>query len=252
MKSALKIESLSFSYNGANILEDVNLDLPEKEFVGIIGPNGGGKTTLLKLILGLLEPKSGRILIFDKPIKKQNKFVGYVPQYSSFDSHFPISVWDVVLSSRLGKSGLFIRLKKEDHKIVSESLAKVNILDLKNEMIGNLSGGQKQRVLIARALAAEPKILLLDEPTASIDTKAGKSFYDLLHQLNENMTIILVSHDIGAVSQYVNKIACLNKSLIFHDSKEITKEMLEATYECPVDLIAHGIPHRVLHEHKHD
>ncbi len=252
MSAALKIESLSFAYNGSNILEDINISIPENDFVGIIGPNGGGKTTLLKLILGLLEAKSGRILIFDKPIKKQKKYVGYVPQYSNFDSHFPITVWDVVLSARLGKTSLLGRLKKEDQEIVYKSLDKVNILDLKNELIGNLSGGQKQRVLIARALATEPKILLLDEPTASIDTKAGKSFYDLLHQLNENMTIILVSHDIGAVSQYVNKIACLNKKLIFHDSKEITNEMLEATYECPVDLIAHGIPHRVFHEHNHD
>lgn len=252
MKTALKIESLSFSYEELKILEDINLSLPEKEFVGIIGPNGGGKTTLLKLILGILEPTSGKILIFDKPIKYQKKLVGYVPQYSNFDSHFPITVWDVVLSARLGKSSLLARYTKRDHEIVSDALDKVNILDLKNELIGNLSGGQKQRVLIARALATEPKILLLDEPTASIDTKAGKSFYDLLHQLNETITIILVSHDIGAVSQYVNKIACLNKKLIFHDSKEITNEMLEATYECPVDLIAHGIPHRVFHEHKHD
>jgi zinc transport system ATP-binding protein len=152
---------------------------------------------------------------------------------------------------RLKPGSLLAKAKNKDQQIVEECLAKVDMLQYKNELIGNLSGGQKQRVLIARALSVQPKILILDEPTASIDSKAGRNFYELLHKLNKEITIIMVSHDIGVISQYVKKIACLNKKLVFHSSKEISREMLEATYQCPVDLIAHGLPHRILDEHEH-
>lgn len=250
--TAIEVEDVYFRYETTPILEEVNFKVEEKDFVGIIGPNGGGKTTLIKILIGLLKPEKGTVKIFGEPISKQNKYVGYVPQLFNFDNNFPINVRDVVLMGRLKPGLLLTKAKNKDQQIVEECLAKVDMLPYKNELIGNLSGGQKQRVLIARALSVQPKILILDEPTASVDSKAGRNFYELLRKLNEDITIIMVSHDIGVISQYVKKIACLNKKLVFHNSKEISREMLEATYKCPVDLIAHGLPHRVLDEHEHE
>ena len=251
MDDAIKLINVTVNLDGVEVLSDINLSLADKEFLGIIGPNGGGKTTLLKVILGLIKPTRGKVLIYGTPLPKAKSNIGYVPQYSNFEKDYPISVYDVVAMGRLGKSKLFKRLSYKDKKIIEESLKKVDLLNLRDKLVGNLSGGQKQRVLIARALTTDPKILLLDEPTASIDSKTGQGFFELLQLLNEKMTIIMVSHDIGVVSQYVKKIACLNRHLVFHDSKEISKEMLEKTYQCPVDLIAHGVPHRVLDEHEH-
>jgi zinc transport system ATP-binding protein len=245
----ISLENINVSINNNLVLEEINLSIQENEFIGIIGPNGGGKTTLLKVMLGLVEPASGKVLIFNKPPEQNRKFIGYLPQQSNFSNDYPISVKDVVLTARLGSKKFLRRFSEEDTQVVDESLSRVGLFDYRERIVGELSGGEKQKVLIARALSTKPKILLLDEPTANIDTKTGKSFYDLLNQLNEEITIIMVSHDIGAVSQYVKKIACLNKKLVFHDSKEITKEMLEETYHCPIDLIAHGIPHRVFDEH---
>jgi zinc transport system ATP-binding protein len=249
--TAIEVKNVYFKYEDTFILEEINFKVEEKDFVGIIGPNGGGKTTLVKILTGLLKPVKGTVEIFGKPASKQNNYIGYVPQLFNFDSNFPINVRDVVLMGRLKPGSLLAKAKNKDQQIVEECLAKVDMLQYKNELIGNLSGGQKQRVLIARALSVQPKILILDEPTASIDSKAGRNFYELLHKLNKEITIIMVSHDIGVISQYVKKIACLNKKLVFHSSKEISREMLEATYQCPVDLIAHGLPHRILDEHEH-
>lgn len=246
MINAISIKDLNVVFGDFLVLQDINLQIQEKEFLGIIGPNGGGKTTLLKALLGLIKPTSGEIKIFNEPLHVNRKYIGYVPQFSNFEKDYPISVYDVV---KLGTIG-----NKENKKSIdiNSVLAKVEMLEFKDRLIGQLSGGQKQRVLIARALASNPKILLLDEPTASVDTKSGKTFYELLKVLNEEITIVLVSHDIGVLSQYVKKIACLNKNLAYHDSKEITHEMLESAYHCPVDLIAHGVPHRVLGEYKID
>jgi zinc transport system ATP-binding protein len=244
MRAAVQINNLNVSYNNLKVLEDINLTVAENDFIGIIGPNGGGKTTLLKALTGIIEPDNGSINVFGKSISEENGLVGYVPQFSSFENTFPISVYNVV------RMGMIHKRQYETSKI-DEILKSVELFDIKNKLIGELSGGQKQRVLIARALVSKPKVLLLDEPTSSIDPKTGKSVYGLLNKLNETTTIILVSHDIGAISSYVKKIACLNKTLVFHDSKEITNEMLEETYQCPVDLIAHGLPHRILNEHKH-
>lgn len=242
MNVAIELINVTAGYKPSEpVIKDINLKIAEKEFLGIIGPNGGGKTTLLKVILGLIKPNKGKLII-DGTENNSNSKIGYVPQYSNFDKTYPISVKDVV------SMGIKVN---NIQSVIESALSKVNLLNKMNVQIGHLSGGEQQRVLIARALATNPKILLLDEPTASIDTQTGNNIYELLTELNKEKTIILVSHDIGAISRAVKKIACMNKKLVYHDSKEVTKEMLEETYQCPVDLIAHGVPHRVLDHHHH-
>lgn len=251
VETAIEMEDVSVRLGNKTVLKDVSVSLDEGTFLGIIGPNGGGKTTFLKVLLGLITPEEGEVRIYEKPPSKISYEVGYVPQYSKFDAQFPISVWDVVLMGRVGELGWKPFYSRKDKKIAKRCLKLVNMEDYSNRQISELSGGQQQRVLIARALATEPDILLLDEPTASVDEKIQTSIYELLKKLNENrnMTIILVSHDIGVISSYVNEVACLNKYFIYHGSDELTSEMVEATYECPVDLVAHGHPHRVF-EHQ--
>ncbi len=246
---AIHLEDIWVHYNGLSVLEGINLSLYEQDFLGIIGPNGGGKTTLLRVLLGLVQPTRGQVRILGHNAKEGRRFVGYVPQYTEFDRDFPISVWDVAMMGRLGRRGLFRRYAQEDKSVVAEALQQVEMLEFRDRQIGDLSGGQRRRVYIARALASDPKILLLDEPTASVDSSVLGNIYELLREMNRRVTIILVSHDIGVVSSYVKTIACLNRRLIYHASKEITPEMLEAAYQCPVDLIAHGMPHRVFEQH---
>ena len=236
-------------YDGIKVLEGVDLTLKQHDFLGIIGPNGGGKSTLIKVILGLVKPSRGTIRVLGDTPQNSRKYIGYVPQYSLFDPDFPMSVWDVVLMGRLGQVGLFKKYSKNDKKMALDALEMTDMLEYKDRQIGNLSGGQRQRVFIARGLVSNPKLLLLDEPAAGIDTIMQTEFYELLEKLKTKMTIIMVSHDISAVSVYVDKIACLNHKLFYHDSKEMTAEDLEATYQCPVELIAHGVPHRVLKHH---
>lgn len=237
-------------YDGAVVLENINLSIKQHDFLGIIGPNGGGKTTLLKVILGLVRPLKGEVKVFGVTPAEASKFIGYVPQFNLFDREFPISVWDVVLMGRLIHTGLFKYYSDEDKRITAEALKAVDMLGSKDKHISKLSEGEKQRIFIARALTTRPRLLLLDEPTASVDTCVQTGVYELLKALKEKMTIVLVSHDIGVISSYVDKIACLNRKLFYHDSKEIDLHDLEAAYQCPIDIIAHGIPHRVMKEHK--
>ncbi len=248
-EEVVRLEDVWVHYDGVSVLEGINLEIAQDDFLGIIGPNGGGKTTLLRVILGLVKPIQGRVTVLGGPPKKSRKFVSYVPQQSLFDQDFPVSVWDVALMGRVGQAGLFKRYSGEDKTAALNALATVGMLDLKDRQIGELSGGQQQRVFIARALVVEPKLLLLDEPTASVDAPMMAGFYELLDRLKQRMAIVLVTHDISAVSTYVDKIACLNRRLFYHHSKEISAEELEATYQCPIQLIAHGVPHRVLKEH---
>ncbi|MCD4840431.1 MAG: ABC transporter ATP-binding protein [Methanosarcinales archaeon] len=243
------IKDVWVHYDSIPVLEEINLVIKEHDFLGIIGVNGGGKSTLLKVILGLVKPSKGTVRVFGDTPQISRKYIGYVPQYSLFDLEFPVSVWEVVLMGRLGHTGLFKRYSEDDKKAALDALAKMDMLEYKDRQVGKLSGGQQHRVFIARALAANPKLLLLDEPAAGIDTIIQEEFYELLEKLKTKMAIVLVSHDISAVSVYVDKIACLNHRLYYHDSKELTAEDLEATYHCPVELIAHGVPHRVLKKH---
>jgi len=249
-RTIVKLEDVWVHFDGVSVLEEVNLSINQHDFLGIIGPNGGGKTTLLKVILGLLKPSRGKVTVLGHTAEEGRKFVGYVPQYSLFDHEFPVSVWGVVLMGRLGHKKPFRDYSEADKKLAHDSLETVEMLDFKDAQIGKLSGGQQQRVFIARALVAEPKLLLLDEPMASVDSPMQTELYELFEKLRQRMAIVLVSHDISAVSIYVDKIACLNRRLFYHNSKEITAEDLEATYQCPVEIIAHGVPHRVLKEHK--
>ncbi len=246
---AISIQNLWAGYENENILEDINLTVYERDFIGLIGPNGGGKTTLLKVLLGLLPITKGQVRIFGKSVKEGRQYIGYVPQAVEFDREFPINVWEVARMGRLGKRGLFHRYTAEDDAIVSEALRQVHLWDLRHAPIAALSGGQRQRVYIARALATQPRILLLDEPTASVDPQTRNSIYELLRDLNEEITILLITHDVSVVSSYVKTVGCLNRRLFYHNEKLLTPDMLEMAYHCPVDLIAHGVPHRVFVVH---
>ncbi|MGC9515102.1 metal ABC transporter ATP-binding protein [Methanocrinis sp.] len=245
----VSIENLWVKLDGRNVLEEVNMVVEEGDFLGLIGPNGGGKTTLLKAILGLVKPFRGKVLVYGMSPKAARKRVGYLPQKSLFDQDFPISALEAVMMGRYGRKGLFGRYSTEDKDAALSALSAVRMEELANREIGALSGGQQQRVFVARALVSEPDLLLLDEPAAGIDSSRQREFYELLGDLNEKMTIIMVSHDISAVSTYVKKIACVNRKLYYHSSKELFAEEIEEAYECPVEMIAHGIPHRVLREH---
>jgi zinc transport system ATP-binding protein len=248
-KEIVRLKNISVEYNGVEVLKGHNFTVYHDDFIGIVGPNGGGKTTLLKVILGLVKPVSGEAVVFGNTPARARGRIGYVPQIASIDKDFPISVWDMVLLGRLGKKGVFKFYGKTDFRMVESALRRVEILHLKDRQIGKLSGGERQRAFIARALVSEPKLLLLDEPTGSIDPKIKTGIYDLLAGLKKEMAIILVTHDIGVISSHVDKVACLNCELFYHGAKELTGEILAAIYKCPVDLIAHGVPHRVFEKH---
>ncbi len=246
---ALELSDVGFSFRETPVLEAVNLSVESGDYLAILGPNGGGKTTLLRLILGLLKPDRGSVRVFGGTPAQARGRVGYVPQHAAFDLDFPIRVIDVVLMGRLAARRPLRSFSREDRAIALDALEKVEMASHADRAVGALSGGQLQRVLIARALALEPQLLLLDEPTASLDERIGRSVWELLEELSQRMAIVLVSHDIGAISHYVREVACLNRTLFSHPSRELTPEILEATYGCPVELLAHGHPHRVLGPH---
>ena len=249
MEEVISVRHLWAGYNGEPVLEDVTFSVKELDFIGLIGPNGGGKTTLLKVLLGLLVPARGDVWVMGQSVKAGRRHIGYLPQSVEFDRDFPIRVWDVVRMGRLNRRRLLQRYTAEDDESVAEALRSVRMLDLRNHPIGALSSGQRQRVYIARALATEPHILLLDEPMASVDPQASAGIYELLRQLNERITILMVSHDMSAISSHVKTVGCLNRRLFYHGEKQVTPDVLALAYQCPIDLIAHGVPHRVFPEH---
>ena len=235
----VSLKNVNFSYNGTKALEDINLDIHKSDFMGIIGPNGSGKTTLLKLILGLIKPHSGSVTVFGKPPKQSRNVIGYVPQHTSFDKTFPVTVLDVVLMGRLGQTSGFVKYNEKDRGIAEEALKQVEILEFKSNHISELSGGQQQRVLIARALASSARLLILDEPTASVDSSKEEDVYHLLKELNATTTIILVTHDLGFISTYVNRVACVNRRLACHPTSEITGDIVNEIYQRQVEMIRH-------------
>ncbi len=236
----LTIDDLSFGYTGNLVLEHVNLTVAEGDFLGIIGPNGSGKTTLLRLILGLLSPTAGEIRVLGRSPIKARPFIGYVPQFVSFDTDFPISVLEVVLMGRLSKAPRLGAYRRVDRSAAEEALDMVSVADLRRRRLGSLSGGQRQRVLMARALVNKPKLLLLDEPTSNVDVAVEEDIYELLHRLNAETTLVLVTHDLGFVSEHMNRIACLNRTLVCHPTGEITGAMIDALYGDKVRVVEHS------------
>jgi zinc transport system ATP-binding protein len=243
------LDNIFFAYKQRNILENVNLLIKKGEFASIVGPNGGGKTTLLKLILGLIKPDKGEIRIFGKPPDQVRHKIGYMPQYAHIDMDFPATVMDVVLMGRLAKKALWF--SKKDRIEALNAIDEVGLADFINTGFNELSGGQKQRILIARALCSSPDILLLDEPTANVDYQTEKNLFSILQKLNSKMTILLVSHDLGFVSKYVKSVICVNRRVVIHPTTLITGTLIKDIYNGDLKMVRHD--HRCSEKgHIHD
>ncbi len=236
-KKILEINNLTFNYDNVNVLENINLSLNEKDFLAIIGPNGGGKSTLLKLILGILQTKNGKITINGQNPTQQLSRIGYVPQNTNINTSFPIKVIEVVLMGHISDKKPFFGYSKAEKACALGALSQVGMEDFANAKIGTLSGGQRQRVMIARALCNHPALLLLDEPTASIDVDGQKQIYELLKELNKHMTIIVVSHDISVTLNYANKVAYINKFLTLHNNISRFSTTPQNGHFCEVELM---------------
>ncbi len=245
----IQISGLDYAYNGLPVLEGVNLRVYEKDFLCVVGPNAGGKTTLLKIVLGLLKPLQGSVRIFGMPPLKARSRMGYMPQHVTLDPLFPVSALDVVLMGRLGKVPRFGFWGKEDKRAAESALEMVGLQQVKNRTLSELSGGQRQRVLVARALVTDPDLLLLDEPTSNVDSAVEMELYGLLNQLNDKMTIILVTHDLGFVSGYVKRVACVNRSVVVHTTSELSGEIIKKLYGGDVRMVRHDT--RAAGEHDH-
>lgn len=249
MSKLIQLTNVSAGYGSEVVLRDVNLSIQEHDFIGVIGPNGGGKTTLIKVLLGLLKPYQGSIERFGF---EQGSLTGYLPQQRQVDRKFPITVLDIVLSGLMSEKGALRRYSSADKKKALELLDRMGIADLSGRTSRELSGGQLQRVFISRALIASPKLLVLDEPNTYVDNRFESDLYALLGEFNKNMAIMIVSHDVGTISYFVKTIACVNTYLHYHNSNIITEEQLES-YNCPLQIITHGdVPHTVLQKHDHN
>ena len=253
-QNVIELNDVTYAINGQTILNRVHLRVQPLDFMAMIGPNGGGKTTLFKLMLGLLKPTSGNIRILGQPPGRLSHRIGYVPQNTHINTEFPISALDVVLMGQLQPGSRHLRHSKKDRVAAHEALNRMGMGAYCHRRIGHLSGGQRQRVFIARALVCQPEILLLDEPTAHIDTKGQTELYGLLKELNRRMTIVVVSHDSLVLSTHIKSVACVNRRLHYHPQSEVTGELMEtlcpctAEEVCPVELVAHGLPQRFLHK----
>jgi zinc transport system ATP-binding protein len=249
MNKLVEIKDINAGYDGKVAISNVNLTVHERDFLAFIGPNGGGKTTLAKTILGLLEPSAGTIRFFRNNQPVQNIKMGYMAQRQLTDQQFPIKVCEVVLSGLPNKGNYGLFLKRNNRKRMDEVLEMLNINHLKNAAVSDISGGEMQRVLLGRAIVSMPELLILDEPDTYLDTNSEEMLYSLLSDMNKHMAIIIVSHDIGVVSSVVKSIACVNQTVHYHPSNEITNDIMEH-YQCPIELITHGkVPHRVLKSH---
>jgi zinc transport system ATP-binding protein len=239
MEPVIEVRDVSCRLGGRAVLDHVDLTVWKGDLYALIGPNGGGKTTLLRVILGLQEADSGEVRLFGQHPREGRTRVGYVPQFR------------MVLSGRLGHiPGPFRHYSPDDHAAMHKAVERTGIGHLVGRELRRLSGGERQRAIIARALVGEPDLLILDEAMVYVDIPTEAQLFDLLEELKKTMTILMATHDIGAISTHVTRVACLNERIYTHDTNEITADMLTAAYHCPVDLIAHGIPHRVLREHE--
>lgn len=242
------IESLTAGYEHKVVLKDISMTVDENDFIGIIGPNGGGKTTLLRVILGLLKPFSGRVDYSHGSLRFNQ--IGYMPQVAQGDTLFPVTVEDVVLSGMMLNKTATGRMGREEKKRASEVMDELGLIPLAHQALNELSGGQLQRVYLARAVTGSPRLLLLDEPATFVDNSFEADFYDKLKSLNSRMAIMMVSHDVGTISAWVKSFACVNGNLYYHPHSKITDEDLRM-YGCPIQLVTHGnVPHVVLHKHE--
>ena len=267
----IEIKNLSAGYDSRTVLRNVNLTVYDRDFLGIIGPNGGGKTTLIKCILGLLKPTTGEILYRVTTASNNNPAfldnsatnsqfstlnsqfsMGYLPQYNSIDRKFPITVEEVILSGLSSQKSLISRFTATHREKARQVIARMGLEGLEKRAIGALSGGQLQRALLGRAIISDPALVVLDEPSTYIDKRFEARLYELLAEINHDCAIILVSHDIGTVLQQVKSIACVNETLDYHPDTGVSEEWLERNFKCPKELLGHGaLPHRLLAEHKH-
>lgn len=248
MEWIFEMKSVYVSYDAETVLEDVNLRVCENDFIGVIGPNGGGKTTLLKVILGLLKPYKGSVIFNEKILRGAR--IGYLPQISTGDINFPVTVRDVILSGLMTGKGVFSMMTSGDRKKADLVIEELGLKGLSDASMNELSGGQMQRVFLGRAVIGDPALLLLDEPGNFVDANFEKDFYEKLRELNRRMAILMVSHDVGTISAHIKSFACVNRKLHFHPSHEITDNDLLA-YGCPIQLITHGeVPHTVLRKHQ--
>lgn len=245
------LSDVSVAYEGYEALQHVDLEIGDRDFLGIIGPNGGGKTTLIKAILGTV-PHSGSIRLAPELFRGRERLIGYMPQISNFDRAFPISVFEVVLSGLQGRRGFRSRYSREDRNRAMELITGAGLEQVANHPVGEISGGQMQRALLARAIISEPRLLILDEPANFVDNRFEKELYLTLRELNERMAIVMVSHDIGTITSVVKEIVCVNRHVHRHRSNILTQEQLR-NYDCPIQVISHGtIPHTVLEHHPGD
>lgn len=249
-KSVISIEQLYFSYNSALVLEDVSLSVKEKDFIWIVGPNGGGKTTLLKLMLGLLTPKKGNVLVFDKPPSEVRSRMGYMPQVANLDPKFPVNTFDIALMGRLGNGTRFGPFRQRDKDAAERALKETGLYDLRNRPFSELSGGQQRRLLIARAIAGDPDILILDEPTANLDLVVEKELFNILKKLNERLTIIMVSHEPAFVLEFVKRVICVSRKVSEHPTCEVDGQFMGDLYGGELRMVRHD--QHVHKKEKHD
>ena len=248
MAYLFEMYSLSASYGANLVLQDVNFKVNENDFIGVIGPNGGGKTTLLRVILGLVKPVTGR-MVFNNELLNGNS-IGYLPQISTGDINYPVTVTDIILSGLMIRKGIISRMSASDKKKADNVIDELGLSGMSESTLNELSGGQMQRVFLARAIIGNPRLLLLDEPGNFVDATFENDFYEKLKDLNKRMAILMVSHDVGTISSHIKSFACVNRSLHYHPSPEITNEDLLA-YGCPIQLVTHGdVPHTVLKYHQ--
>lgn len=240
-RSVVVMDGVSFSYNGHRVIENAQMVVREHDLLAIVGPNGGGKTTLLKIILGLLKPSHGSLTVFDKTPREARPLIGYMPQHAHLDPKFPICVKDVVLMGRLGHSFPLWRYTRKDRTVAERVLRELHLWDHRKTHYSELSGGQRQRVLIARALATEPRLLLLDEPTAGLDSVFGSELFGILKQLTERLTVVMVSHDLSFVSEHVGTVVCVNRKVLVHPTSEITGAVVDELYGAPVKVVRHDL-----------
>jgi zinc transport system ATP-binding protein len=237
--SVIEIKNLNFSYDGFPVLENVNLSIDQHDFACIIGPNGGGKTTLLKLMLGILKPSGGELKILGETPAKCRQRIGYVSQNFLYDPSFPMEVLDLVLMGRLGASPGIGPYKRRDKDAAIDILKELELYDLRHRHLATLSGGQRQRALVARALVTEPEILLLDEPASGMDISVQEDFFNLLHDLTKKLTVVMVTHDVGFVSTFVDRVICVNRTVVIHPTNELTGEVIQRLYGTDMRLVRH-------------